>query len=138
MQYIAYKKSGRTKKKKHKTHKRGYGRPKKAVTITKAKPMVKATMKPDEKRVANKTRLEIGANRERLADDISDWDNKSDTALDANGDLTLNWRQVATINRISDMTFYHYIHIDLKKRHLLGSTVGRQRLMVIEDINIVG
>ena len=95
-------------------------------------------MKQSAKKVSTKTRWESGAENERLAAAIYDWDNKSGPDLDGNGNLTLNWRQVATINKIPMITFYHYIHSDLKKRHLLGSTVGRQRLMVIEDINIVG
>ena len=55
MQYMAYKKSGRTKKKKHgmqENHKRGSGRPKRAVPVVKAKVVVKETMKPDTNKVS--------------------------------------------------------------------------------------
>ena len=94
-------------------------------------------MKPATKKVATKTRWYSGTNCKRLIAVISDWDNKSDTALDANSDLTLNWRQVAIINRIPAITFYHYTCSDLTKRRLLGGTSCWRRLMEIEDINTV-
>ena len=95
-------------------------------------------MKQSAKKVSTKTRWESGAENERLAAAIYDWDNKSGPDLDGNGNLTLNWRQVATINKIPMMTFYHYIHSDLTKRRLLGGTSGRQHIMDIDDKNLVG
>ena len=69
-----------------------------------------------------------GANKQKLEQDIKDWDEKTGERLDFNGEVIKNMETFCTIVGISYYTIQKYVHGDPKKRRTITNGVGSRPL----------